>query len=167
MNNCKDCKGTGVYVGLFENGPCLTCCRGQERKVVEEKSTMLELPNGDKVWVLNPEELDINNFDWSRATFHRENDKPAVEYSNGSKEWYKENKLHRENDLPAFEDPNGIKRWYKEGKRHRENDLPAFEDSSGTKCWYKEGKRHRDNCKPAIIWHNGKKEYWINGKKTK
>ena len=146
MNNCKDCKdckGTGVYVGLFENGPCLTCCGGHERKIVEDKSTMLELPNGAKVWVMNPEELDINNFDWGKATFHRENDKPAIEWLDGSKE------------------------WYKEGKIHRESDLPAIERSNGSKYWYKEGKRHRDNDKPAIIWNDGTKRYWVNGRFVK
>ena len=138
---CKDCKGTGVYVGLFEKGPCLTCCGCG---IVEEKSTMLELPNGDKVWVLNPEELDINNFDWGKAIFHRENDLPAIEHSDGSK----------------F--------WYKEGKSHRENDLPATEWSDGTKSWWKEGKRHRDNGKPAIIRTGAKKEeYWVNGRSVK
>jgi len=191
MNNCKDCKGTGVYVGLCENGPCLTCCGGKERKNVEVKSTMMKLANGIKVWVLNPEELDPNDFDWDKAILHRENDKPAIEDSNGTKEWYKNGKLHRENDKPAIEDSSGTKYWYKEGKLHRENDLPAFEHSSGTKCWYKEDKLHRendlpaiehsfgskcwckedklhrDNGKPAIIWNNGSKEYWINGKRIK
>jgi len=143
MNNCKDCKGTGIYVGLFENGPCLTCCGGKEKEIIEEKSTMMELANGDKVWVLNPEELEPNNFSCKKAI------------------------CHRENDLPAIEDSDGTKYWYKEGKLHRENDLPAIEYSSGSKFWYKEGKKHRENDKPAIIWFDGSKQYWINGKRTK
>jgi len=47
---------------------------------------------------------------------HREDDKPAIESSDGSKKWYKEGKLHREGDKPAVESSNGSNRWYKEGK---------------------------------------------------
>jgi len=139
----------------------------KSQEIIEKKSTMLELPTGTKVWVLNPEALDINDFNWGKAILHRENDLPAVEYRHGTKEWCKENKLHRENDLPAIEYLNGRKEWWKEGKRHRGNDKPAIEFPGGEKWWFKEGKKHRDNNKPAIIWHNGKKEYWINGTEIK
>ena len=139
----------------------------KKKEIVKKVPTMMELPKGAKVWVMNPEELDKNGFDWFKSILHRENDLPAIEYSDGSKEWYKNGKIHRESDLPAIEDSDGTKYWYKEGKLHRENDLPAVEHSSGTKKWYKEGKRHRDNNKPAIIWFDGKKEYWVNGKRIK
>jgi hypothetical protein len=38
-------------------------------------------------------------------------DGPAVEYSNGSKEWYINGKLHRENG-PAIILGNGVKCWF-------------------------------------------------------
>ena len=79
-----------------------------------------------------------------------------------TKYWYKNGKLHRGNDKPAIEFPDGSKSWYKNGKRHRENDKPAIEYLSGTKVWYINGKRHRENDKPAIEWSNGRKEWWIN-----
>ena len=44
---------------------------------------------------------------------HRK-DGPAIEYANGTKEWWKEGVRHRE-DGPAIEYADGIKEWYKEG----------------------------------------------------
>ena len=41
---------------------------------------------------------------------------PAIEWSNGSKEWYKDDKRHRL-DGPAIEWRNGSKAWYKDDKR--------------------------------------------------
>jgi len=68
---------------------------------------------------------------------HREGG-PAVEYANGSKEWWQNGKLHRLNG-PAIEDANGDKEWYQNGKLHR-LDGPAIEDVIGDKYWYYEGK---------------------------
>ena len=89
-------------------------------------SIQIILPNGDKVWVLNPGELDINNFDWEKAIFHRDDDLPAVIYVDSGKCWYKNGKIHRDGDNPAvdFDFPT-IQIWYKNGKLHRDNDLPA------------------------------------------
>ncbi len=42
--------------------------------------------------------------------YHR-TDGPAVEYSNGSKEWWINGKLHRENG-PAIILGNGVKWWF-------------------------------------------------------
>jgi len=64
----------------------------------------------------------------------------SVEFSDGTKFWYKECKLHRENG-PAIEYPGGSKIWYKVGKIHRE-DGPAIEYADGTKEWYLEGKEY-------------------------
>ena len=64
----------------------------------------------------------------------------------GTKRWYNDKgKLHRENDLPAIEWTDGSKEWWLNGKLHRENDLPAIEYSDGTKFWYLNGKFHREN----------------------
>jgi hypothetical protein len=69
---------------------------------------------------------------------HRE-DGPAVEYVDGSKEWYLNDKLHRE-DGPAMEWANGSKSWWLNGKLHRE-DGPAMEWADGDKSWYLNGKQ--------------------------
>ena len=69
---------------------------------------------------------------------HSFDDKPAVEYSDGYKFWYLNEKLHRE-DGPAVEYSDGYKKWYLNGKLHRE-DGPAIEYSDGYKKWYLNGK---------------------------
>jgi hypothetical protein len=52
--------------------------------------------------------------DRAMTILHRE-DGPAIEGSNGSKEWWIDGKLHRE-DGPAFE-RYGSKSWYINGER--------------------------------------------------
>jgi len=95
---------------------------------------------------------------------HRDNDKPAVEWSDGTKSWYQNYKLHRDDDMPSREWSDGTKEWYKNYKLHRDNDTPAIERANGTKEWYQNGKQHRDNDKPAIERANGSKEWYQNGK---
>jgi hypothetical protein len=50
-----------------------------------------------------------------------------------------DNKIHRDNDKPSVEYEDGTKYWYKNGKRHRDNDKPSVEDVNGTKEWYQNG----------------------------
>ena len=60
----------------------------------------------------------------------------------GSKFYYKDKEmkiLHRE-DGPAVEWWDGSKEWYLNGKRHRE-DGPAIEYFFGNKYWYLNGKQ--------------------------
>ncbi len=83
---------------------------------------------------------------------------------NGTKCWYKDNKLHRDDNLPAIEYNNGKKEWYQNGKLHRDNDLPAAEWSNGEQWFYQNGQLHRENGLPAIIHPDGIKEYWEYGK---
>lgn len=66
--------------------------------------------------------------------------------------------LHR-TDGPALEFSNGTKEWYQNGKLHR-TDGPAIEYINGTKYWYQNGKRHRIGG-PAIQWNNGNKSWYI------
>jgi len=87
-----------------------------------------------------------------------------IEYPDGSKHWYLNDKYHRENG-PAIENYNGDKVWYKNGQRHRDNG-PAVEFAVGIKGWYKNGFLHRDNG-PAVERINGKNDYWYNGKRLK
>ena len=48
--------------------------------------------------------------------------------------------LHRE-DGPAIEWPNGSKEWYQNGVRHREGG-PAVDTSSGKQQWFLHGRRY-------------------------
>lgn len=67
---------------------------------------------------------------------HKE-DGPAIEYTDGHKEWYINGELHRL-DGPAIEWPDGGKSYYINGKRHRE-DGPAIEGHNGYKSWHVNG----------------------------
>jgi len=69
--------------------------------------------------------------------------------------------LHRE-DGPAIEYSNGGKEWYKNGHLHRE-DGPAVETASGSEYWFKNGQCHREDG-PAIKYYNGYKEWYLNNK---
>ncbi len=69
-------------------------------------------------------------------------------------------KLHRE-DGPAVEQSDGSKEWYLNGKRHRV-DGPAIECADGSKSWYLNGKLHRTDG-PAVEYANGSKEWYLDG----
>ena len=91
---------------------------------------------------------------------HRD-DGPAIEWANGTTEYYKNGALHRD-DGPAVEHADGTKKHYKNGAVHRE-DGPAIERADGTKWYCINGTLHRDDG-PAIEWANGTLEYWCNDK---
>ena len=65
--------------------------------------------------------------------FHRE-DGPAIIWSDGTKEWYFNDKRHRV-DGPAMILSYGYKQWWINGKLHRE-DGPAYIRPDGYKAWY-------------------------------
>ena len=90
---------------------------------------------------------------------HRE-DGPAVECSNGGKEWYLNGKLHRE-DAPACEYSDGSKSWWLNGNLHRE-DGPAVEWCGGHKEWWLNGVLHREDG-PAVECNDGDKSWYLNG----
>ena len=102
---------------------------------------------------------------WLNGRRHRDNDLPAVECASGTKFWYKNGKVHRDGDLPAGEYASGAKEWYKNGKFHRDDDLPAVEYVDGSKFWYKNGLYHRDNDFPAIEYSNGHKKWYRDGRR--
>ncbi len=62
-------------------------------------------------------------------------DGPAVEYSDGSKEWYINGKLSRTDGLPTIEWSDGSKFWFINGEVHRE-DGPAVEYSNDRSRYY-------------------------------
>lgn len=76
-------------------------------------------------------------------------DGPAVEYTDGSTEWYKEGKLHRL-DGPARELANGTKAWYVEGQYHR-LEGPAYEGAYGYKEWYVDGVKVAEKDYPQAV----------------
>ena len=81
--------------------------------------------------------------------------------------FYKNDEFHRDGDKPAIIYLNGTQKYYKNGKSHRDGDKPAVIYPNGTKHYYKNGRLHRDRNKPAVIYSNGDKEYWKNGKRIK
>ena len=91
--------------------------------------------------------------------FHRE-DGPAIEYTNGSKQWWINGYPHRI-DGPAVENVDGHKQWFINGQLHR-IDGPALEWADGTKAWYVNGQCHRIDG-PAIEDADGTKEWYLNG----
>lgn len=58
---------------------------------------------------------------------------PAIEWDNGTREWYKDGKLHRE-DGPAIEWNYGTREWHIDGKLHR-LDGPAYHSVTGEKIY--------------------------------
>lgn len=114
---------------------------------------------------------------------YREGDLPALEWGDGSKEWYIDGRLfkveapggyerwydenvryHRDYDLPAIVEVNGTKKWYRHGKRHRDDDKPAIEHSDGDREWYVNGERHRENDLPAYTRLDGYKTWYLHDK---
>jgi hypothetical protein len=82
----------------------------------------------------------------------------------GELAWWKNFKLHRDGDKPARIWTDGTLIWYKNGEVHREDDKPAVIFADGRLCWYKNGVYHQTTG-PAVIRPNNKHEheYWING----
>jgi hypothetical protein len=76
-----------------------------------------------------------------KGEYHRE-DGPAIEYSDGTKQWWINGKRHRKYG-PAVEYSNGNKEWYLNGKWHRE-DGPAVELIIGINYWYLNGIRYSE-----------------------
>ena len=73
----------------------------------------------------------------SLGQLHREYG-PAVEYSDGDREWWQNGQLHRL-DGPAVEYSDGGREWWQNGQLHR-LDGPAIEYSDGCQSWYINGE---------------------------
>ena len=100
---------------------------------------------------------------------HSYGDKPAKIFKNCGrecKEWYSHGEPHRDNDLPAIIYSDGYTAWYKDGERHRDGDKPAIIRANGAQEWWRDGRRHRDNG-PALVDTDGHSEWWINGEITR
>ena len=82
----------------------------------------------------------------------------------GNTRWHKDTECtirHRENG-PAVDCTNGHKEWWQYGQRHR-IDGAAIERFDGDKSWWQNGQRHRIDG-PAIEYADGCKAWYINGK---
>jgi hypothetical protein len=127
------------------------------------KSVVVKYRNGLKVW--------FSYGKMHRLTHLYSDGKPAVEFPDGTKEWWTSDVLHRR-EGPAVIRANGDKYWYLHGEQHRHTDFsldsePAVELTNGTKEWWFMGKRHRDGGFPAVVRADGLKEWWVNGKLLK
>ena len=89
----------------------------------------------------------------------------VIENNNYGTSWKFFGELHREDDKPARIWLDGTQEWYQHGKRHRNNDQPAFIVPYCSKKWYQNNLLHRDNDRPAVIFFNGEEEWWLNGYK--
>lgn len=79
----------------------------------------------------------------------------------GNKFWFNaRGQVHR-NGGPAIETTNGEKQWYRNGVLDRA-DGPAVEKEHYS-AWYRDGKLHRTDG-PAVVYKNGLiKEWHVNG----
>ena len=96
--------------------------------------------------------------------YHRDGDRPAVIYADGSQEWWWHGEHHRDGDRPATVRANGQQEWFQHGELHRDNDLPAAIYPGGTKMWSQDGEYHRDGDQPAVIYADGSQEWRWHGK---
>ena len=129
-----------------------------EAKRKKEPESNVHLPDGTWRRVIETGSVLYTKTENS-YNYHRL-DGPAIEWLDGSKQWYVNGKRHRL-DGPAVEWPDGSNLWYVNGDKHR-MDGPAIDYSDGSKQWYVNGKRHRLDG-PAVEWLDGSKEGYVNG----
>ncbi len=60
---------------------------------------------------------------------------------NGNKRSYENFLLHSNDDLPAIELIDGTREWYQKGNRHRDNDKPAVIRADGTEEYWVNGEQ--------------------------
>jgi hypothetical protein len=85
--------------------------------------------------------------------------------------WYENDILHRRDDLPAIELSNGTKEWYIEGIRTRSTG-PALirfysNDKTGSplfdQFWYTDDRFNRGDDLPAVLTYGGNQEVKLSG----
>ena len=93
---------------------------------------------------------------------NKQNVSVNITLADGTKEWHNEKgQLHRE-DGPAVEWINGDKEWWINDRLYRKSG-PAIEYANGNKEWWVNSQLHREDG-PAVDCADGYKEWWINGK---
>jgi len=87
----------------------------------------------------------------------------TLSYEPGKKVWRNSSgQIHRI-DGPAVEFSNGGKEWWVNGQKHRMNGPAAEFDLYGIKAWWVNGQRHRTDG-PAIEWATLAEEWWLNNR---
>lgn len=105
-----------------------------------------------KYWPVSPELMAQY-----RDGTHNENDRYGLYWTN------QECQRHRDSDKPALIWSDGTLIWYQNGQLHRDGDKPAHISADGGLWWCQNGQRHRF-CGPAVIKPDGTLEWWINHK---
>jgi hypothetical protein len=77
--------------------------------------------------------------------------------------WYKNGNLHRDFDRPASIFQDGTQEWMQNGLYDRKCDKPSCIEFSGCREWRKDNLLHRAHGKPARVFAGGEKQWWING----
>ena len=96
-------------------------------------------------------------------------DGPAIEWTDGDKEWWLNGRLHRLKG-PAIEYNDAIKwtdgyrEWWLNGKRHR-LDGPAIERFNGYKEWWINGSQHSEEEWFNLLTEDEKLNYILKGEK--
>ena len=111
-----------------------------EAKRDKEPESNVQLPDG--TWRRVNSDGDILYTKTENSNNYHRMDGPAVEYADGGKEWWVNDKLHRL-DGPAVEYADGDKYWFVDGEQHR-LDGPAVEDTDGSKMWFVNGKEYSE-----------------------
>jgi hypothetical protein len=93
---------------------------------------------------------------------HQTDDRPAIRWANGSKEWFRFGLFHRDGDLPAYVGNDGSKGWGQNGQVHRDEG-PACVRSNGVESWYQLGLLHRDDG-PSITELDGTWSFYDHGR---
>ena len=130
-----------------------------EAKRKKEPESNVQLPDG--TWRRVDSYGDVYYSKTKNESDYHRMDGPAIDYADGGKEWWVNNKRHRL-DGPAIEWIDGSNLWYVNGKLHR-SDGPAVEYADGSKQWWVNGERHRLDG-PAVEYENGRKWWWVNNK---
>jgi hypothetical protein len=90
-----------------------------------------------------------------------------VEDALGARSVYYRGRLHSVDDAPAVEFWNGTRDWFAFGVRHRGNGLPARVHWDGSEEYWENGVRHRAGGLPAVVCRiNDTVEYWVHGRKV-
>lgn len=80
-----------------------------------------------------------------------------------SAHWYWREQHHRA-DGPAIEWSDGTKEWFIHGRRHRIGG-PAYEDGvNNTRQWWVDGKCHRTDG-AAVEYGDGSRDWWVDGER--
>lgn len=193
---CRDYRHPSFYYPLeSENIYAVVLCDGVihdgDYKSVCSRILILETFSLAQWKTLTTERIDYRGSTcyYVAGLLHREGGLPAVERSNGTKEWHYYGQLHRSDQeeeeetrtntnpitgwtldilqgstLPSMEGVDGRKEWYRFGQLHRLGDLPAIV-SRELLAWYVNGRLHRGGDLPAMLYKEGKREWYKNGLK--